>query len=94
MFNALKAAIFFFKKKIFLNTKLELHSDILDCGSFSLQPDLQSAEVSQKFFLAYFINSEGLHSLLMTNEELIQENKQMKKTVIMSHDSNQIKILL
>lgn len=30
----------------------------------------------------------------MTNEELIQENKQMKKTVIMSHDSNQIKILL
>lgn len=61
------------------NTKLELHSNILDCGIFSLQPDLQSAQIIQKLLLSYFIDSEGLHSLLMRNEELTQENKQMKK---------------
>lgn len=84
---------FFF---FFNNTKLELHSGILDCGNLSLQPDLQSAEVVQKLLLAYFIASEGLRSLLMWNEELIQENKQMKnpKAVIMPHNSNQSKRVL
>lgn len=66
----------------------------MDCGIFSLQPDLQSAQIIQKLLLSYFIDSEGLRSLLMRNEELTQENKQMKKTVIMSPNSNQFKILL
>lgn len=88
MFNALKVAILFpvflyvclgFFNFFLNNTKLELHSNILDCGIFSLQPDLQSAQIIQKLLLSYFIDSEGLHSLLIRNEELTQENKQMKK---------------
>lgn len=31
----------------------------MDCAIFSLQRDLQSAEVMQKLFLAYFVGSEG-----------------------------------
>lgn len=39
---------FFFCVRVFFflnNTRLELHSDILDFGNFSLSPDLQSAQV-------------------------------------------------